>query len=85
MAIAAIIFGMFKSLSPDSTLARAHLLMQHQRTQSLAVYDQGKLVGTICDEDIQRAIQNPSEKARIVGNYMRKERFSWFHRLLGMR
>lgn len=63
----------FQQLTLDSTLARAHLLMRHEGSTCLPVFENGRIVGVISEVDIRKAIdlQAREEAAPLtVRNYM---------------
>ena len=64
---------MSEIVTPETTLARAHLIMKLEGTTTLPVLEDGRVIGSLTEGDIQKAIKlrrSSKHIPLIVGNFM---------------
>lgn len=59
-----------KSVSPETTIAEARLMMEAEGILQLPVLDEDKLVGIITDRDLCVAIHSPAVHQKLVLDFM---------------
>jgi len=57
------------SITPDQKVIEAFKLMVERKISSVAVIDNGRLVGNICAKDIRAISSNANEISRLYQNY----------------